>query len=32
MADFVFILLTLAFFALSLGYVSGCERLLGGGR
>lgn len=29
MGDLVFLLLTVAFFALTIGYVVGCERLLG---
>ncbi len=32
MADFVFVLLSTAFFAVSLGYMLGCDRLLGGGQ
>lgn len=32
MADVVFVVATCAFFALALGYVLACERLLQGGR
>jgi len=32
MADLVFIVLSLVFFAVSLGYVLACDRLLGGGQ
>jgi hypothetical protein len=32
MMDFVFILVSLAFFAVALGYIPACERLAGGAR
>ncbi len=32
MGDVLFLVLVLAFFALAIGYVVGCERLMGGPR